>query len=204
MEQASKFFKCSLESDKKYAIAHYNYASTLAPFHEKAAYDPCDYTYLNEIQQHLQVSIQLDPKRRDRMKKDPDFDSIRDLDFYKLLTISPNASIRKILLEIGTWHGPVPGVFPTSMITFHNNGSATLRIFNLEGENGPENFDWSSKIKGRFSINKNSIQVIFSNPKVKNLKGTLKTIYKKKILTGVTLEFDKFYNHTPDSGSCSS
>lgn len=75
-QEAADRFKAAFTADPKLAIAHYNFAATI--FAAVQA-DPCaEPPYeLEEALGHLVTSIRLDPKRRERMKVDPDFTGFR-------------------------------------------------------------------------------------------------------------------------------
>lgn len=81
-EHALEQFAKATELDPTYALAWYNRAATLALMPP----DECGWT-TGEMFSHLTRAIELDPKRRDRAKKDKDFAAYRDLPEWKLTVL---------------------------------------------------------------------------------------------------------------------
>jgi len=122
--RALKYFRKTVEADDKYALAHYNLACVLAIMRSKGKI--CEYdAYQGSIMDHLEKSIELDPRRLKRAKVDPDLKSVHGTFRYqKLLGRDPTkpGDIKKILTAIA-WYGPSPGAYgPVAGMKFLKEG----------------------------------------------------------------------------------
>jgi tetratricopeptide (TPR) repeat protein len=84
--EAAALFDEAIQLDGKHVLAHYNYACTLSLLfgrEGKKAVTPA------EIFHHLYVSLRLDPSRRRKALTDRDFDAVRDMIDFKVVTADP-------------------------------------------------------------------------------------------------------------------
>ncbi|WP_395847367.1 tetratricopeptide repeat protein [Cystobacter fuscus] len=97
-------FEAAAQADPKLALAHYNVAATLGVLRKQGKI--CDHSaYRETIVERLTRSVELDPRRLARAKKDADLDPIRDtLGWQRLLGLSPQneADVPKLLRRV-TW-----------------------------------------------------------------------------------------------------
>ncbi len=199
MTLAASLFRCAfLEDDNNY-LAHYNYASVFAIFNSQNA-DFCNSVYLVESMKHLGASINLNENRRVRVKKDSDFNSVRDDYEYKLLTINPNASAAFILTTMKTWFGPQQGIHGTSRLIFLDNQVVKWRVFETgkAGEIGK----WSKTILGKYRIKDNKLYINFEEYKIDHLEGEILLVKKNNIIKEAKLKFKDFYQHLPFMDNC--
>jgi tetratricopeptide (TPR) repeat protein len=102
--EALEKFEAAAQADPKLALAHYNVAATLGVLRKQGKI--CDYSaYRETIVERLTRSVELDPRRLARAKKDADLDPIRDtLGWQRLLGLSPQneADVPKLLRRV-TW-----------------------------------------------------------------------------------------------------
>lgn len=133
LHQAKKYpeavaqFERSIEADPSFALAHYNLACALARL--RAAGQICEHdAYRSTILEHLQEAVRLDPRRRARLRKDPDLAPVRDtFGYQRLVGRDPKdpAGFRRILEQV-TWYGPAPGAYgPMSGMRFLGRGRGT-------------------------------------------------------------------------------
>ncbi len=189
--EAKNFFYCSLIKDYNYALAHYNYASTLALLDQKTISDPCYNPTLENMQKHLVRSIQLDPGRRQRLKNDNDFDKIRDSYFYKYVTFDIKLEkISDLFHKVGTWHAQTIGVFPVAKLIFENESNVLLKTYNFKALS--QTAGWSKGVPAIYSIDSNTLNIEFKNKKSDSLSGEIKFIIKKNVLLDIEISTDKF------------
>ena len=140
-EEALEKFEAAVAEDERHALAHYNLAATLGVFRKKN--QVCEHdAYRSNVLDHLERAVQLDPRRKQRMQEDADFDSVRDTFRYqKLLGLSVKRDAKR-LLEAITWYGPAPGAFGNTMVmTFKPEGRFSLALMDLDEEGAPK---WDS------------------------------------------------------------
>ncbi|HFC92710.1 MAG TPA: hypothetical protein ENJ51_07845 [Leucothrix mucor] len=150
-EQALTLFKRATVADPRYALAFYNVASTLGVLHKKSV---CKYdAYLSLINKYLKKSVQLDPSRRSRMKRDHDLDPVHPTFIYQRLLglkLNRTSHVKKMLRRIH-WYGNPNGVIgPESRIYFKQRGQVILQSRSL-GANGlhTENETARYRVNGR-------------------------------------------------------
>lgn len=105
-------FRAATRADPRFALAHYNLACTLSLVRKERRV--CDFdAYRHVIVSELEQSVKLDPKRRDRMKKDRDLDPIRDTVGYQLLLgVQPGTKEGlTTLLQNVSWWAEAEGAF---------------------------------------------------------------------------------------------
>lgn len=134
--QALEKFRAAVAADGAHALAHYNLAATLALLRGQGKV--CDFdAYPGAILDHLEASVRLDERRRQRMKVDRDFDSIRHtLRYQRLLGRSPRVQqdVQALLVAI-TWLTPAVGAWGnTTTLELAADGTFTLRRLQLEGD----------------------------------------------------------------------
>ena len=174
LDKAIELFKKALEKNPKYALAHYNLACTLTIM-EKIQ---CSYQ-LDEILEHLEKAVKLDPRRRKRMKEDTDFKSIRNtFRFQTLGGLSPEKpnDLRKMLLSI-RWTSPQGQMFdPSGGIVFYKNGivKAKERYYDYDDDDNMVVHNWKSE--GKYNIEQGVIKIMLEKPYgyKKMFKGKLK------------------------------
>ncbi len=83
-EKALRYFRCAASLDPKHAISRYNYAATRAI--QPPGEDGVDCEGPGEILEKLSEAIRLDPSRKARALKDPDFANLQGLSFFRLLS----------------------------------------------------------------------------------------------------------------------
>ena len=88
-EDASTVFYEAIEKDDNHVLAHYNYACTLSLMYktDREKVTPA------EIFHHLYTSISLDKSRRQKALKDSDFDPVRSMMDFKVVTADPDKPI---------------------------------------------------------------------------------------------------------------
>ena len=193
-EKATWLFRCSFITDNSNPFAHYNYASILA-LYESQVKDPCNDEYISRIKKHVILSVQLRPERRSRLQKDADFDSIRDEPFYKLLIVDTQKDdLIQLLFSVGTWHGPVPGVYPTSKIAFEKDNRVLFYSFSLN-----EPIGWNEPEVGKLSGKNLNLIIQFTSSPTDPLIGTLKLTIEKGVITDAFIEIGSVkYNYYED------
>lgn len=113
--EALDTFREAVAADEKHALAHYNLAATLGRL--RTLGHTCDLqASRSDVIHHLRAAIALDERRRARMLKDADFDSVRDsLGYQRLVNRDPanEKDVRALLVALtfesqrGLWGPPV-------------------------------------------------------------------------------------------------
>lgn len=159
-EEALHFFREAARADPNYAMAHYNIACTLGVFRKLR--DVCAMNaYRGTIMYHLKKSVELDPRRGERMKTDSDLDPIRDTFSYQILAglDFKKESDLKLILQRVTWYGPGAGVHgPIFRLNFKKNGQVILHFKDMNSEN----FRWK-KEKGTYLVTGTKISLSIKN-----------------------------------------
>lgn len=191
LKKSKRYFYCAQLLSPDYALAHYNYASTLALLDQKTVSDPCYNPTLANMEKHLVRSIQLDPGRRQRLKNDNDFDKIRDSYFYKYVTFDiKQEKISDLFQKVGTWHAQTIGVFPVAKLIFENESNVLLKTYNFKALS--QTAGWSKGVPAIYSIDGNTLNIEFKNNKSDSLTGEIKFIIKKNVLLDIEISTDKF------------
>lgn len=134
-ETARKKFELAIQLNDEHALAHYNLACVLALLRADGvcAHD----AYKGEIVRLLQISVELDEARRERLRTDKDLAAVHDtFGFQVLAGLSPKraADLPK-LLERVSWYGPAPGAYgPMSGIDFERDGKLTVWFLDISGD----------------------------------------------------------------------
>lgn len=156
-EEAIKKFRGAVKADSGYALGHYNLAATMALLRNKY---PCQYE-AGEILEHLAEAVSLDKRRRKRMRKDSDFDSVRETFQYQIingLSLGKSSHVRKILMNVEEWFGPSPGVRgPMGKIIFMDNKSVSVGWYvpvDDDGRGGGLEFK-----DGTYKVNRNDVRI---------------------------------------------
>ena len=121
-------FQRAFQKDQTLAIAHYNYAATLGVLRKAGHVCELD-AYRPVILDHLERAIALDPRRRARMRQDPDLDPIRDTVRYQQLLGRSLARPQdaRAFIESVSWFGPGQGAFGSMIgLTFKPGGEGVL------------------------------------------------------------------------------
>ncbi|MGV3623673.1 MAG: copper resistance protein NlpE N-terminal domain-containing protein [Archangium sp.] len=96
-------FRAAIAADGNHALAHYNFAATLGLLRKRGQICEFD-AYQSTILEHLAQSVSLDERRRTRMRRDADFDSVRDtLGYQQLLKRDPanDTDVNALLIALG-------------------------------------------------------------------------------------------------------
>lgn len=148
--EALEKFREAIQKAPKHALAHYNAASTLGVLRKQGKV--CEYeAYTSAILEHLEKSVQLDPKRLKRAKEDPDLDPIREtVGWQILLGRSPKrAKDVPVILRSVKWYGPGVGVYGTlEKLRFEDNGKVVLSKKTPQEEGPPK----EEEIAGTYSV----------------------------------------------------
>jgi len=197
--EALALFKKATIVNPKYALGFYNAASTLGVLHKKSV---CQYdAYKEIINKYLKKSVQLDPRRSQRMRTDPDLQPVHDTFIYqRLLGLRLNSStdVQKILKRV-SWYGQANGVIgPESRIYFEPRGKVILQLLSL----GDRDLEIKDEI-ARYEVRGGRISVFR-----KDKSGREIVVYGELKPNG-ELHFDKNMPSqlrilTDDSGNCSS
>lgn len=152
--EAIDLFNQAIQKDPKLALPHYNLAATLALVRGKGK--TCEFeAYGSTIVDHLRDAVALDPSRRERMKKDSDFDSIRTTVGYWIVSgLSPEKEDdARAILTSTHWHGDGRFIDPRPLedLRFLKGGKAELRSRGAADEGrGPVFGAWKS-IRGTYT-----------------------------------------------------
>ncbi|MGI0118453.1 tetratricopeptide repeat protein [Zooshikella sp. RANM57] len=191
LKKARNYFYCAQLLSPNYALAHYNYAATLALLDQKTVSDPCYNPTLEDMEKHLVRSIQLDSGRRQRLKNDSDFDNIRDGYFYKYVTFDiKQEKISDLFYKVGTWHAQTIGVLPVAKLIFENESNVLLKTYKFKASR--QTSGWSIGIPAIYSIDGNTLSIEFKNNKLDSLNGEIRFIIKKNVLLDIEISTDKF------------
>jgi tetratricopeptide (TPR) repeat protein len=148
---ALKLFEQALVADPNLALAHYNFAATLGVFRKKGQICQHD-AYKQQILDHLEKAVALDPARKERMKRDADFDTVRDtLRYQRLLGLSPdNPKDVAALLQRVSWFSKPSGIYGSLFwIDFRSAGVVWVwRRIPPEGDGLPK----TVKLTGRYTV----------------------------------------------------
>jgi tetratricopeptide (TPR) repeat protein len=168
--EAMELFRKATEADSKYALAHYNLACTLAIL--RTVEGPCEHNaYRRTIIHHLREAVQLDPRRKSRLKSDPDLKPVHDTFGYQILlglSLKNSSDVQTILTRV-SWYGPSPGVYgPISGVRFKSNGKVALWVLD---ENARK-----KEYTGKYTVmgSRISIQLDQSLAGVRKFEGVLK------------------------------
>lgn len=126
--EALEKFRAAIAADGSHALSHYNFAATLALLRGQGKVCEFD-AYPGAILDHLEAAVRLDERRRQRMKADRDFDSIRGtLRYQQLLGRSPKVEKdARALLTALTWRAPATGAYGNPLtLTLAADGSCSL------------------------------------------------------------------------------
>jgi len=195
--EALALFKQATKVNPRYALAFYNAASTLGVLHKQSV---CEFdAYKAEINRYLKIAVQLDPRRRKRMKVDSDIDPVRDTFIYQRLLglrLDRSADVSKILQRV-SWYGPALGAYgPVSRIFFKKKGQLTLMIVNY-GDTEVK----SLNEKARYKVKGNKITIYRKTKTGKTLisHGQLSKTGKLTFDNNMPSVLTRF---TDDAGNC--
>lgn len=156
-QEAIEKFREAVKAGPKYALGHYNLAATMALLRDKK---PCEYE-AGEILEHLAEAVSLDKRRRKRMRKDADFDSVRETFEYQIingLSLGKSSHVKKILMTVEEWYGPSPGVRgPIGTLLFMDNKRVRVGRYvpvDDEGRGGGLEFK-----KGTYTVDANMVTI---------------------------------------------
>ncbi|MFL5319125.1 MAG: hypothetical protein ACJ790_05670 [Myxococcaceae bacterium] len=163
-------FQGAIQADPTYALPHYNLACTLSLV--RKAGQTCQHeAYRHTIVSELEKSVKLDPKRRDRMKKDADLQSVRDtIGYQKLMGVNPDTKdgLQTLLLNVSWWDKGQGAFGSIHSLKFLAGGKAKLteKQMNDEGEMKTVSFDgtWSLE-DAKNSLGAPSFKVRLNLPK---------------------------------------
>jgi tetratricopeptide (TPR) repeat protein len=148
--EAIEKFQQAIGFDESHALAHYNFAATLARVRSQGAV--CEFSaYRATIISELQRSIELDPRRRERALVDKDFKTVHDTLGWQFIagkTVEKNAAE---ILQAVTWYGPAPGAFgPVSGVRFERGGKVSSWVLDLSGDSARRVFSegWKWTVSG--------------------------------------------------------
>lgn len=199
IRNAAIYFFYAVKKNPSDRFAHYNYACMLSVLRKGKSI--CDDIYVNQIETHLETSISLVPKRRERMVRDTDLANVREYPFFTRLKLDPSKPVLKLLCDAGTWYGPKPGVFPASPeIRFSEDGRFRIRYFNAAGEGDP---GFLPGKKGRYSVHGNSITLTYDNPSRKSRTGVITIKSEKGIVKEFTIDLGDQEIMSLDPDECS-
>lgn len=149
--EALELFQKAMQQDPRFALAHYNYAATLGRLRTLGQVCQHD-AYKRTILEHLERSIALDSRRRERMKTDSDFDSVKDtVGYQRLLGRSP-ARLGDVgaLVAAVSWFGESRGAYgPRSGARFEANGKVSLWLQLTEPEPHRQTATGTYTLRGR-------------------------------------------------------
>jgi hypothetical protein len=162
--EALKLFLEATKADPTHALAEYNVAATLGVLRKKNG--ACEYeAFKQSILKHLTKAVELDPGRRERMKADPDLDTVRDtVGYQKLLGVDPRKpEDLPTLLEQVSWFGPGTGVYG-SMVGIDFQPSGHLELWHRKVEDTEGNPVKTLKVRGSWKTEGSTVYVHLSSP----------------------------------------
>ena len=159
--EALEKFRAAVAADEQHALAQYNFAATLALLRGQGKVCEFD-AYPGAILEHLEAAVRLDERRRQRMKVDRDFDSVRDtLRYQQLLGRSPASEkdARALLLAL-TWLAPATGAYGHPLtLKLSADGSLTLTRLVLTDDDVKHDV-----VKGRWKVKGFQVTLDFEHP----------------------------------------
>jgi tetratricopeptide (TPR) repeat protein len=196
LEAAAEKFARAIEADETYALAHYNYACVLALF--RARGEVCDHdAYPSTILEHLQRAVELDPKRRARLREDSDLESIHDTFGYQILSgrkVTDPRDLRAILVAV-SWYAPAPGAYgPLGGLHFAANGKLSYwaLMFSDDGDARREH------VEGTWTLEGTHIELKLKPPGRKASQ-----IFKGTLSAEGVLSIGDFGRYTDNADECS-
>ncbi|MBI3183885.1 MAG: tetratricopeptide repeat protein [Myxococcales bacterium] len=161
--EALELFRQAFLADERHALAHYNYAATLGVLRKRG--EVCEHSaFKSDILAHLEAAVALDPRRRARMQRDPDFDPVRDtIRYQRLLGRDPSrARDGAILIEQVSWFAPPQGAFG-SMLQL--DFQAVGRVVGWRMVMGPEDAAPTKvDLKGRYTVRGSAVALVLDKP----------------------------------------
>ncbi len=153
-------FRAAIAADEQHALAHYNYAATLGLLRKQGK--TCEFdAYQSTILEHLTRSVELDERRRARMQRDADFNSVRDsLGYQKLLKRDPanDRDVRTLLVEL-MFLSQSQGAFgQTTQLDLKADGTLTISQLVIDDDVKKVTSTGTWKAKGR------AVTVSFKKP----------------------------------------
>ncbi len=151
--EAMAQFKRAIDTDDRYALAHYNYAATLGVLRRVGK--ACEHgAFKAEILAHLERSIALDPSRKARASKDRDFEPVRDtLRYQQLYGLDPKelGSVGPLLQHLSWFSSPQGAYGPRFEIHFDAAGKLVLweRTIDAKGTVTREQHSGTYRVEGR-------------------------------------------------------
>lgn len=160
-EEALEEFRASFEADDTYVYPHYNYACTLGILLREDL--PNWYHRMDELFAHLRRTVELHPPHREKMKTDPDLESVRgEFTFWQIagLRTDRTEDVKELLTRL-TWYAPGEGIFAyLGWIEFEDTGTVTFTYYH---PNFFETFDADDVIEmhGTYSVSRGYVTVRF-------------------------------------------
>jgi tetratricopeptide (TPR) repeat protein len=154
-------FRASFEADDTYVYPHYNYACTLGILLREDL--PNWYHRMDEVFAHLRRTVELHPPHREKMKTDPDLESVRgEFAFWKIagLRTDRTEDVKELLTRL-TWYAPGEGIFPyLGWIEFREDGSVTFSYYHPDFF---ETFDSDDVVEmhGTYAVSRGYVTVRF-------------------------------------------
>ena len=159
--EALEKFRAAVAADGSHALAQYNFAATLGVLRGQGKVCEFD-AYPGAILDHLEAAVKLDERRRQRMKGDRDFDSVRDtLRYQQLLGRSPavQKDVKPLLLAL-TWRAPATGAYGNPVtLKLSADGSLTLTRLVLTDEGVKHDV-----VRGRWKVKGFQVTLDFEHP----------------------------------------
>jgi tetratricopeptide (TPR) repeat protein len=172
--EALSLFRRAVTTDPAYALARYNLACTLGVLRKQGPEAICRYdAYKSAILDQLEEAARLDPATREKIRTDPDLDTVRDtVRYLRMIGYSPTneQDIEPILVSV-SWFGPASGAFgPASKIDFLEDGTVSLSVLDTTTD-----VVGHSEFRGTFSAISNRIRIMLDRPLdgITTLEGTM-------------------------------
>lgn len=125
MGTAAAIFRKAVQVQPDHAIAHFNLACVLSRL--RAAKQVCEHdAYQGVVLNHLEKSVALDERRRERARKDTDLVSVHHTIRYAVLTgtdLQQTDQLSRVLPGF-TLYGPAPGMMHLYSIALNAEGVA--------------------------------------------------------------------------------
>jgi tetratricopeptide (TPR) repeat protein len=129
-EEALEKFQAAFEADDTYVYPHYNYACTLGILLREDL--PNWYHRMDDLFAQLRRTVELHPPHREKMKTDPDLESVRgEFTFWQIagLRTDRTKDVKELLTRL-TWYAPGEGIFAyLGWIDFREDGTVTFSYY---------------------------------------------------------------------------
>lgn len=144
-------FRDAIAADERHALAQYNFAATLGLLRKRGK--TCEFdAYQSTIVEHLAKAVALDERRRARMQRDADFDSVRDsLGYQRLLKRDPanDADVKALLIALAFLSPPQGAYGHTVQLDLKADGTLTCSQVLVDEDVKRVTTSGTWKVKGR-------------------------------------------------------